>query len=287
MFDFLKGKKEEDIPADPQTARELCIEAEKLNEEDEPKKAEKLYQKAFSCVYKLYSEEPEKYGFELASCASELGNTQQNLEKYEEAGKMFNIAAEIIDALAVNGDKDLQEAMADIHLSIGDTYFFKDKFDAAETEYLFSLEVYERLEDKFGGYIEDIAYCHDCLAKSFSGRENYTAAIGSYEKIISVYEKLIADSNGASAEDIDPLKDDLAQAYSDIGYAYSCAKDYEDAEKYYLKAAEIFKKLAASDPEEYTDKLVSQYQDLSVLYSDMKKPEISDEYKRLYKNPDI
>lgn len=288
MFDFLTNKKNADDTDEEANVRELCEEAEKYIGDDEPKKAEKLYLRAFSELKKLYSESPDEYRIEFAECCDDLGETLQTLEKYADACSYYQISAEIYDALSEDGDIRFKELSADSKLNIGDTFFFRDKYEEAEKNYLLALSIYEELYQKEGGgFIEDVAYCHDCLAKAFSGNENYTAAIGSYEKVISTYEKLLADEPDAEKELQTGRKYDLARACADVGYAYSCTGDLEDAEKYYLRAADLFRELALIDREEYADELISQYQDLSILYSDMKRPELADEYKKKYKNSKI
>lgn len=284
MFDFL-NKKDADEVTDEVDTRTLCEEAGKYIEDDEPKKAEKLYLRAFDELKKRYSESPDEYRMEFAECCDDLGETLQALEKYAEACGYYKISAEIYEALADDGDNRFNELLADSELNIGDTFFFRDNYDEAEKYYLTALGIYEKLYKKDGGeYIEDIAYCHDCLAKALSGNENYTAAISSYEKVISVYEKLLSGKSEDDEEVQSGRKCDLARACADVGYAYSCTGDLDDAEKYYLRAAELFRELALVDREEYADELISQYQDLSVLYSDMKRPELADEYKKKYKN---
>ena len=256
MFDFLKGKKDfESLPED-EKAKVLCEEAENLNENEEPKKAEKLYSRAFEILKNLYNSNHAKYGEDLARCCVELGETFENLEKYESAYEYYMIAEEIFDNLADEKHPQFEEDLADVHLNIGDTLFFREKYDEAEKEYLFSLDLYEKLNKKNGGsLIED--------------------------------EKLIDESSGEDMDELNGRKEDLAQACADIGYAYSCASDLDDAEKYYLRAASLFHELATVNAEEYAEDLVSQYKDLSILYSDMKRPELAEEYKRKAKNPGI
>ncbi len=282
MFEFLKNKKGDELKIDPQLALELSDEAEDLLEDNEPKKAEKQFRKAFEIYKQLNADEPEKFRSELAHCAAGLGSVYELLEKYNDAYEHYLIALELYKELLSKDNDESSELLAETYCNIGDTYFFRNKYDDSEKEYKNALEIYIELVGKnCDKYLEDVAYCYDCLAKSSSGKEEYSRSIEYYEKVIEIYNKLIADYNGSQADDTSiDYNDELAGVYGDIGYIYSCCKNYEDAENYYLKAAYIFKTLASIDPEEYSESLISQYEDLAALYEDMGKTDLAKEYDK-------
>lgn len=295
MFDFLKSKKESQEPADPELAQRLCVDAENHLENEEPKKAERLFARAMEIYKRLYSENKAQYADDLASCCSSLGGTLEELEKYTEAYEYYSIAAEIYQELSASGDAGYREALADEYSDIGDTYLFRDKYNEAEEYYLKSLEIYESLsaadqknDPDSDKYQEDIAYCYDSLAKSYSAKENYSAAVESYEQVTGIYEQLLEKTDDQTDEEVvDGYRDDLAEAYTDMGYIYSCTGALEEAEEFYLKAAELYLLLAKKDREQYIDELVSQYEDLAILYADMEKPDKEQEYNRKSKNPEV
>lgn len=282
MFDFLKNRKDTEVPNSPELAERLKNEAEELNENDEPKKALKICTRAYEIYTGLYAADSEKYKPFLASCCGLLGNIYDKLEKYVTSCEYYKIAHELYTELSANGDAEYTELLADQYSGIGDTFFFRENYAEAETNYMKSLEIYTTLsKSDHDKYIEDVAYCYDCLAKAYSGKEDYTAAIEAYEKVISIFEALAAKfPDPESNEEAIGYNDDLASAYNDIGYTYSCVKDFEDAEKYYLKAAEIYRLLAKIDAYEYSYDLTLQYEDLAALYEDMGKPELASEYEK-------
>lgn len=280
MFDFLKNKKDESTIPEPQLAMELTQEADELMENNDPKRAEKQYKRAFEIYTRLSKEEPDKYRNDLAHCATGLGGCCEAGEKYHDAYDMYMVALELYREGSSDENAESIALVAETGCNIGDTYFFRNKYDKAEEEYKKALDIYIGLMEKEGEkYLEDIAYCYDCLAKSSSGKEEYSRSIEYYEKVIEIYCKLIADHKGNKLDEVNvDYNDELAGVYGDIGYIYSCCKNYDDAEKYYLKAAEIFEKLANVDPENFGDSLASQYADIAALYEDMGKPELAKEY---------
>lgn len=292
MFEFMKGKKDNELFEEDGTAEsaEALIEAaEGFNEDENPKKAEKLYQRAFNILNNLYTRQPEVYMPALAACAEGFGKTCEQLEKYDIAFEYFTLASELYEEASQDGSAEAKELLADEYSNIGDTYFFRDKYDDAEGCYLKSLDIYEKLELEFKNkYREDIAYCYDCLAKTFCCKGNYTAAIESYEKVIDTYTAMISEQE-ESPENTEWVEysDDLATVYNDIGYTFSCGKDFEDAEKYYLLASEIYEKLAKAFPYEYREQLVSQYEDLATLYADMGDPDREREFEKKADDPGI
>ena len=289
MFDFLKGKKDEELKADPELALSLSEDGDRLLEDNDAKKAEKQYKKAFDIYTQLNTSEHDKYKSQLAHCASGLGSCYEILEKYSEAYELYLVALDFYKEDISDEKPESIELLADTYCNVGDTFFFRNKYDNSEKEYKEALDLYIKLagfdSDK---YLENIAYCYDCLAKSSSGKEEYSRSIEYYEKVIEIYLKLIADHNGSEFDEISiDYNDELAGVYGDIGYIYSCCKNYDDAEKYYLKAADIFRKLATNDPETFADSLASQYEDLSALYEDMGKQDLAKEYDKKYQNLDI
>lgn len=286
MFEFLKYKKELEEPDSPELAQRLLEKAAELNDNDESKAAEKLCTRSHEIYSSLYKEDPDKYRPGFAKCSSVLGSIMGSLEKYDNAYEMSALACELYTELSADGSDEHAEELADEYGNLGDTFFFRSKYDEARKYYEKSLDIYQKLAEKNKKYSEDVAYCYDCIAKSESGTENYTSAIEYYEKITAIYDKLIEDNN-AESEIIKGYKDDLASVYNDIGYAYSCVKDFEDAEQFYLRAAEIYEILAKDDAYEYTEELASQYDDLAALYEDMNKPDLAKAYKKKAQKPEV
>lgn len=282
MFEFLKNKNNIHEPDSPKLAQRLKNEAEKLNDNDEPKKALKYGMKAYEIYTALYAEDMETYKPFIASCCDILGSIYNKLDKYDESYTYHNIAREMYSDLSADGSAEYRELLADQYSNIGDTFFFMENYQEAETNYKKSLEIYKELADNnYDKYAGDMAYCYDCLAKAYSGNEDYTSSIETYEKVISIYKNLTSDKiyDSPDSKEIE-YHEDLASAYNDIGYTYSCIKNYDDAENYYLKAAEIYKILAKIDAYEYSYELSVQYEDLAALYEDMGKPELASEYEK-------
>ena len=286
MFEFLKIKKELEEPDSPELAQRLLVKAVEFSENEETKAAEKLCARAHQIYTALYDEQPDEYRESFARCSSVYGGILSALDKYDAAYEMAELACKLYTELAQDGSTEHKEAVADEYGNIGDTFFFRSDYEKANYNYEKSLEIYQSLAEKDKKYLEDVAYCYDCIAKAESGMENYTSSIEYYEKMVSIYEGFL-ENNDTDEETSAGCRDDLASVYNDIGYAYSCVSDYEDAEKYYLRAAEIYEGLAKGDAYEFTEELASQYDDLAALYDDMGKPELAKTYRKKAQKPEV
>ena len=292
MFDFVKPKKAAVVEGDPETARRLLKEADEQMENDEEKKAEKLYREAWELFGYLYDTDKNSFKTEYARCCSAFGECLFGLEKYNEAYDIFLQADKLYNTLPDKETTEFREIRAENNCNIGDSCFFRGKYEDALKYYDAALEIYERLSNTdTEKYYSDIAYCYDCMAKGKSGLEDYPAAVEYYNRVIEICADLSAaadqEKDISAEENRRRCYEDLAVAYSDLGYTYSCMKDLEETERYYLMAADIFKKLAAEDRDEYIDFLMNQYADLSALYADMNKPDLKKQYSELSKKRDI
>ena len=292
MFEFMKTKKTVEVNGDPELAEKRFREANEQMENEEEKKAERLYHEAVEIFSVLYDEDKERYRKEYTKCCMAFGECLFGLEKYTEAFEVFELADRLFIGFPDVDSTPVREKRAENYCNIGDSCFFRGKYEDALRNYDNALDIYEKLSNEFPEkYLSDIAYCYDCMAKGKSGLEDFPAAVEYYNRVIEICADLAAASDQEKGDGAEENRrscyEDLAVAYSDIGYTYSCMSDLEETERYYLMAADIFKKLAVEDRDDYIDFLMNQYADLSALYADMDRPDLKKQYSELSKKRDI
>jgi tetratricopeptide (TPR) repeat protein len=100
------------------------------------------------------------------------------------------------------------------------------------------------------------AYLFYQLGWTKNGQGKYSDAIGFYEKVLEIKQKILPENHP-----------DLAGSYNNIGNVYRNMAEYSKALSYYGQALEIAQKtLSANDP-----RLATSYNNIGTVYDNMEK----------------
>lgn len=162
--------------------------------------------------------------FNETSNSDGLSYTLNNLAStYESLGDLPNAIIYYAEALKTkqtlledNPIYENQEAVANGHYRLGDTYFDNGNYNEALRSFDLAIETYSSIEN-WHKVIEMLEYKADCFASQ-----------GDLEQAVSIHQARISQSEALGAYDL------VANATFDIGYTYSgYGEDFEKAIPYY------------------------------------------------------
>ena len=227
------------------------------------------YQRAINKCEQLYfyfkSCDVEEYTW--GQFCNSLANVYYDTGHYEEAGKAYHEALEIVRRLAEKNPQAYEHDMAAICNNLGVFYKTINRYEEAENLHDKALEIYLGLAKKDPqAYEPDVAKSYNNLGNLYQRTNRYKEAEKAYQEALGIRRRL-AEKNQKAYEP------GVAHICNNLGILYQDTNRYKEAEKAYQEALKIRRRLAEENPQAYEPDVAETYHNLGNLYTDTNRYE--------------
>jgi len=228
--------------------------------------AEECYKTVLKIRKELAEKDPNKYLYQVAETANNLGLVKKYQEDYKIARDYLQEAQEIIEDLAKNVDTNynLDLALTNRNIALLES---KDQIktkDEVEELYLKALDAFNKLPKPIKEINKAKAFIvgfYNNLGSFQVNNDEFSIANTSFKKSLKIAKEL-AEQNPSR------YLPEVASAHHNIGNNFAETGDYTEAEKHFKKALDILKNFIDLIPEKFEVTFAKTHMCLSVLYTD-------------------
>ncbi|GJM31249.1 MAG: hypothetical protein DHS20C18_02500 [Saprospiraceae bacterium] len=167
--------------------------------------------------------------WELASFCDELNQQQRAIRFFQQA---LNNTTSVANK-------------ASLLMNLGNQFTHNNSYEKAETAYLQSLEIYQRLaKENPQRYEPDVASTQMNLGVMYRNLNAYEKTEQAYLQSLEIYQRL-------AKENPQRYEPDVARTQMNLGVMYRNLNAYKKAEQAYLQSLETYQRLAKENPQRF------------------------------------
>jgi len=228
--------------------------------------AEECYKAVLKIRKQLEEKNPNKYSYQVAETANNLGLVKKYQKDYENAKNHLQEAQEIIEDLAKNVDINyyLDLALTQRNIALLESKNKNKTKDQVVELYLKALDAFNKLPKPIREINKAKAFIagfYNNLGLFQKNNQEESKANTSFQKSLNIASEL-AEQNPSR------YLPEVASAHHNIGNNFAETGHYTEAEKHFKKALDILKNFIDLIPEKFEVTFAKTHMCLSVLYTD-------------------